>query len=286
MSKTAIACASGSFKGIFVHGVLKAFEENQFYADAYAAASSSTIPAVFAASKAMGNQNSFSYWQKMYDEFQSNGFDIAQSILNRIEELTPLLLKNRKEDSAELIIGLSEVINPEAIELTQGDGARMLGKELLLATRKKDNSWAEANLRKVFASTAAQTGDIQINEQNLKEVLYATTRMLHAWKHPATVNSRPMIDASYTCSCAAIEMHERGFDQVIAIIPEIGPVAHNFFNTLFINDEIGDKNIQLIQPPFDLKNIGIDYLKVDKEGFQKGFTIGYKAGIAFLGENL
>lgn len=285
MSKTAIACASGSFKGVFVHGVLKAFEENGFYADAYTAASSSTIPAVLATSKAMGNPNSFSYWQKMYDEFQSNGYDIAQSILNRIEELSPRLIEKLNEQSADLIIGLSEVITAEAIELTQGEGARMLGKELLLATRKKNNAWAQNNLRKVFASTAAQTGDIQINKKNIQEVLYATTRMLHAWKYPASVDSRPMIDASYTCSCAALEMHDRGFDQVIAIVPEIGPVAHNFFNTIYINDEIGDKNIQLIQPPFDLKIIGVDYLKVDSDGFQKGFAIGYAAGKAFLKKN-
>ena len=33
MSGTAIACASGGFRGAFVHGVLTAFEEQGFRAD-------------------------------------------------------------------------------------------------------------------------------------------------------------------------------------------------------------------------------------------------------------
>lgn len=40
----AIACASGSFKGAFAHGVLSALEANGIFANAYAAASSSVIP--------------------------------------------------------------------------------------------------------------------------------------------------------------------------------------------------------------------------------------------------
>jgi len=284
MSKIAIACASGSFKGIFVHGVLKAFEDKGFYANAYASASSSTIPAAYAAAKAMDRIN-LNYWTKMYAYYQSNGFDIAKANLEGIDVLTPLLNNLMPHQSAELFIGLSEVISEQAIAKTQGEEARMLGKELLVATRRKDNTWAKENLQQLFASSSS-TGDIKITERNLKDVLYATTRMLHAWKYPATVDSRPMIDASYTCSCAALEMYEKGFDNVIAIVPEIGPVAHNFFNTLYINDKIEDKNIQLIQPPYDLKKIGVDYLKVENDGFQKGFDIGYEAGKTFLKENL
>jgi predicted acylesterase/phospholipase RssA len=39
----AIACASGGFKAIFVHGVLSAFEEANFLPDAYGAASASVL---------------------------------------------------------------------------------------------------------------------------------------------------------------------------------------------------------------------------------------------------
>ena len=43
MKSLAIACASGTFKGVFVHGVLSAFESSNFRADAYGGASSSTL---------------------------------------------------------------------------------------------------------------------------------------------------------------------------------------------------------------------------------------------------
>lgn len=51
----AIACASGSFKG--------AFEEAKIKADAYAAASSSVLPAAWAAIANIGNLE-VSYWCK------------------------------------------------------------------------------------------------------------------------------------------------------------------------------------------------------------------------------
>lgn len=45
----AIACASGSFKGAFAHGVLSALEQHSIVADVYAAASSSVLPTAWAA---------------------------------------------------------------------------------------------------------------------------------------------------------------------------------------------------------------------------------------------
>ena len=45
----AIACAAGGFKGVFVHGVLSAFEAAGLRADAYAASSASVASAGFAA---------------------------------------------------------------------------------------------------------------------------------------------------------------------------------------------------------------------------------------------
>lgn len=64
MTKLAIACASGSFKGVFVHGVLQAFEDAHFFADAYAAASSSTIPASFASIRSLHRITKLAYWKK------------------------------------------------------------------------------------------------------------------------------------------------------------------------------------------------------------------------------
>ena len=43
MNNFAIACMSGSLKGIFIQGVLTAFEEAGIKADAYASSSSSNL---------------------------------------------------------------------------------------------------------------------------------------------------------------------------------------------------------------------------------------------------
>jgi len=48
--KLGIACASGSAKGVFIHGVLSSFEQRGLVPDVYAASSSSSIPAAFAQS--------------------------------------------------------------------------------------------------------------------------------------------------------------------------------------------------------------------------------------------
>lgn len=284
MNRTAIIGASGSFKGIFVQGVLNAFEEKAFFAETYVSASSSTIPIALASMKSIKSLDSLEYWIKMYSEYRSNGFDIAKAILQGIDDLSPQMIEIFNTET-ELLIGLSEVMTKEAAELTQSDKARQLGKELLIATRNRDSSWAKQHLKQIFASTKAKDQDIPITKSNFKSVLYATTRMMHAWKYPALVDSRPMIDASYTCSCAAIEMLEKGFDQVIAIVPEIGKVSHDFFNSYYLNDHPKADQIVFIQPSVELKTLGLDYLKVKDGAFEKGFEIGYKSGLKFLNQN-
>ncbi|MGD2048310.1 MAG: hypothetical protein PVH03_02385, partial [Chloroflexota bacterium] len=58
----AIACSTGGFKSVFLHGVLSAFESAGFRAGAYGAASSSVLPA---AAAAIGQVDvlSLDYWQ-------------------------------------------------------------------------------------------------------------------------------------------------------------------------------------------------------------------------------
>ncbi|MGL5834579.1 MAG: hypothetical protein ACRC1Z_15290, partial [Waterburya sp.] len=57
----AIACASGGFKAIFVHGVLSAFEEANLKANAYAAASGSVISSAWAAI-GKARESGMNYW--------------------------------------------------------------------------------------------------------------------------------------------------------------------------------------------------------------------------------
>jgi hypothetical protein len=49
VTQVAIACGSGGFKCVFIHGVLSAFEAAGVRGSAYAAASASVAPAGFAA---------------------------------------------------------------------------------------------------------------------------------------------------------------------------------------------------------------------------------------------
>jgi len=47
--KKAIACMSGGYKTVFTHGVLTAFEDEFFFADAYAGCSSSALVSILTA---------------------------------------------------------------------------------------------------------------------------------------------------------------------------------------------------------------------------------------------
>ena len=69
----AIACSSGGFKAIFVHGVLSAFESANFRADAYSAASASVAIAALANVDRV-RKAGLDYWLKgieMYDRTKS-----------------------------------------------------------------------------------------------------------------------------------------------------------------------------------------------------------------------
>jgi len=76
-------------------------------------------------------------------------------------------------------------VKAEAAAETQGDGARRLGKRLLIEAAKKNRSWVGANLAKRLFDTEAEDPALRLDRANLREVLYATTRMLHAWELPA-----------------------------------------------------------------------------------------------------
>ena len=59
----AIACASGSFRSVFVNGVLSVFEGAQFRAEAYAAASASVIPTGYAVLGRFSDLKGADYWK-------------------------------------------------------------------------------------------------------------------------------------------------------------------------------------------------------------------------------
>ena len=183
------------------------------------------------------------------------------------------------------ILAASHVATPEAAEVAQGSGAKRLGLDQLRAMKNKDTSWAEANLACHLFDTAAETATRALTEENLGEALYATTRMLHAWKAPGWIGGEPYVDASYTCMCPALEVAELGYECVVAVSPETGPFYCDLYQVRTIPPEWKGTRLLFIQPDLDLKEIGVDYLSARQDGLQKAFELGRKAGLRFADGN-
>ena len=275
----AIACASGGFKAIFVHGVLSAFEEANIKADAYAAASASVFAidwAVIGKAKEVG----ISYWLeglKVYHQTKSMSRVSLAGISYFMANDNQIWSSNKSK----FYIAASAVINPEAAEQTQGKGATRLGKRLLISATKGDRSWANQNLRLDLFSND-RNDNLALNWVNFAEVAYASTRMLHAYDLPAWIDRQPYIDASYTCICPAIEMVERGYQSVIAIATEPGNLYRDLFQLEVIPTQYQQVPIQIIQPDINLKELGVDFFQATPEGIAAVYQHGLEKGRKFL----
>jgi len=191
--KIGIACSAGGPKGVFVHGVLVAFAEAGLKAHIYGAASSTAIVAAFAATEQLGMLRGSAHWKEKHARVVQNNYDVGKTILESLPEATAALsVKLFKSDSAAYAVAVSAIMTKEAQELTQGPQARRLGQQLVISTRKRDKSWAEKNLELRLYETGSEEVQYRLTPQNLAEVLYATTRMLHAWKTPAWIEGFSM----------------------------------------------------------------------------------------------
>jgi hypothetical protein len=281
----AIACAVGSFRGAFVHGVLSSFEENGVRAGAYAAASSSILPAAMAALGQIQQLGGAEHWKRGLEYLHEPQRGMSDLNLTAIAQHSALLRNGLfKSDVPRFVIAASAVVTVEAATQTQGDGARRLGRRLLLATRRRDRSWADQHLALHLFGTLDSAAVLPLTPQNLEDVIYASTRMLHAWRIPAAIHGRPYIDASYTCNCPAVEMAELGYEQVVAIVPEPGTVYRDIFQSEPIPPSWGDVPIHLIQPAWSLGEVGVDYATATEEGLDAAFRYGEEAGEKFLEE--
>lgn len=281
--KIGIACSAGTFKGVFVHGVLSYLQEANFVADIYAASSSAAITTAYAAIGALSSLNGPEEWIQMYSSYEKNNKDVSKTIIDNIPHHTNYLSRLLFSEKAKQFgVAVSSVTSIEAAELTQGSGARRLGKQLILATRNNDRSWAEKNLQTIIFQNGTQDSAYMLSENNLNEIFYATTRMLHAWKEPASIDGKPYVDASYTCLCPAIELVEMGCNEVITISPEDGPLYRDFFKSSEIPSSHLNIPIHLIKPSINLSEIGVDYLNATNEGFISAFELGRKAGEEFI----
>ena len=277
-----VACSAGSYKGVFVHGVLAGLSELELQANIYAASSSTAAAAAYAAAGDLPSLEGPEHWKRMYTGYVASNYDVSKAVIEAIPEYSERLLGALFDKGAiRLAIAVSAVTTKEAEELTQGPGARRLGQQLVLATRKRDRSWADKNLQTRLFETGNPSAEFKLTANNMNDVFYATTRMLHAWKTPAWIDGQPYIDASYTCMCPALELAEMGCTEVIAVSPEVGPLYRDFFQSVEIPSKYLDAQIHLIRPKRDLAEIGVDYMKVTDEGLNVAYELGIEAGREF-----
>ena len=280
--KIAVACASGSAKGVYVHGVLAALQERGVSVEAFAASSSSTIPAAFAAARRLGDLGGADHWQRGADKLRELG-DVSEMVKRGIAEAQPILQESLfQSGAARFLLAASFVASPEAAEKTQGEGARRLGLDQLRAMKGKDTAWARQNLCCHLFDSRGQAETKPLTRANLADALYATTRMLHAWKAPGWIDGRPYIDASYTCMCPAVEVAELGYDVVIAVSPEPGPFYRDLYQSSLIPSSWRQAGVLFVQPRIDLKEIGVDYLSAQGDGLKRAFDLGREAGLALV----
>lgn len=273
---------AGSFKGSFVHGVLHGLEGAGFHAEAYASASSSTLVAAFAAAGKV-RQIDLRIWSDGEDVIQQPGTSMSDAVLACIRDYAPRLQDVLfRPEAAQLCVAASHVRTEEGARITQGDGARRMGRRLIVEAARHDTGWRDQHLELQMFDTTSTDPALRITPENLEEVAYASTRMMHAWHIPAFVNGEPYIDASYTCQCPAVEMAERGFDAVLAILTEPAPVFRDFFGTTQLPGEWKGVPIVAVCPERDLKEIGVDFQHATATGLEQAFGEGVTAACAAL----
>ncbi|MGW4745904.1 hypothetical protein ACWEPR_14000 [Streptomyces sp. NPDC004290] len=304
-----IAIASGMLKGVFGHGVLSAFEERGLRAQVYGTASSAVLSGGLAA-VGRARATGVAYWHQAAAGAAGKG--MSQVVLSSIEEYGPTLRDGLfRAGAPEFLLATSRVTNPAAAEITQGPGAKELGRQLLRNIFTGDRTWVEENLAaEVFSSYAdassdadassytdassgadddaradadARGGRPRLTPENFDAVSYASTRMMHAWSVPAEVGGEAYVDASYTCACPAREVAATGVSELIVIGADPFPV----FRDIYASEEIVDGStldgatVRVIRPEDDLKVLGVDYAAASPEGLTGAYELGLAAGHRF-----
>lgn len=279
--KLGIAVSSGTFKGVFAHGVLAQFEEDGFHADMYGGSSSSVLSCSLAA---VGEARSVGtgYWRDTLAEFQKTK-DMSTVIKSSIDKYGPIITATLfLPDARGLAITVSHVNNADAAEATQGPEARRLGRKLLISAARSDSSWADENLTPRHFSNRGGM-DFRLTVDNFGEVAYASTRMLHAWDVPAWISGEPYVDASYTYACSARVLPKLGYERIIAVSVEQGELHENLFRMQKISEyETETGSLEIIRPAVDTKSLGVDYLDATLEGLEKAYSHGKEVAKAYL----
>jgi hypothetical protein len=278
-SGVAVACATGGFKSVFLHGVLAALEEAGFRADAYGAGSSSVLPAAAAAVGRAGELG-LEFWEAGLEVLGRPGRGMSQMALAGIEREGPRL---RRElfcpGRPRLMVATNAVAEP-AVEETLGRAGRRRGRLLLLDAARGERAWIDQNLTLELFDTQAE-GPLRLSEANFDQVAYASSRMLHAWDTPAWVDGRAYVDAYYTCNCPAHELAELGYAIVLALSNE--PVLYrDIFRSERVATSWGGGIIEVIAPDRDPAELGVDYTRATAIGLGQVYRHGLETGRAFL----
>jgi hypothetical protein len=280
----AIATPVGSFKGAFAHGVLTALEQAGIVADAYAAASSSVIPASWAA---IGQASSLGvdYWLAGLAALQEPQANMSKVVQRGIRIFSQQLRQHLYQPhTPKLYIATNAVISPQAAAETQSHQAIALGKRLLRASVSKDRSWVDANLRFTLFSTHHVESHRSITANNFPAVAYASSRIMHAWELPAWIDGKPYVDAAYTCLCPAMAMVSEGYQQTIAIANEPGIMYQDIFHIDRVPTLDRGSPIHIIRPDVHLKEFGVDFTKATPDGLISVYQHGRAKGAEFISQ--
>lgn len=270
-----LAGMAGSFKGVFVHGALQALIEGGVNIDIYGACSSSCVPILYACCGKLDHLG-VDYWEDCVKWRRTENKNMSQvmkaSIARIHHDLEADLLSDR---SKPLLVCTSHLECDALQDDIQGDRACSLGRKLLLNAKANQDSWAKKNLC-LHCYETDNNAMHKLTKSNLDEVIYASTRMLHAWPEPAWINKEVYVDGCYTCYCPIDPLFEKGCDRVIAILTEAYDVKANFFNT---GDLVQTKyldNTVVIKPCVNLEYLGVNFTDATIEGINLGFQHGYE----------
>jgi hypothetical protein len=278
----AIATPVGSFKGAFAHGVLTAFEQAGVRAEAYAAASSSVIPASWAV-LGRSAELGVNYWLAGWEALQLPNQNMSKVMQRGIRTFSQVLRPQLfQADSPCLHIATNAVVTAAAIQQTQSEQAQALGKKLMLASVKKDRQWVDEHLQLAMFSTHHHHPHRRITANNYPAVAYASSRIMHAWELPAWIEGQPFVDAAYTCLCPALAMAQAGHQEVIAISNEPGIFYQDMFHIEPVPHFYRQTPIHLIKPAVHLREMGVDFTKASAAGLKTIYQHGQEQGWQFL----
>ena len=286
VSNITICCMSGGYKNAFTQGVLTAFEESGLKASVYTACSSSTLIAAFAAFGKI-KELDLTLWENGYKLSQEDGGDQSRAMLQTIQTLSPKIINYLWDSSSSrLLVTTSLVKTEDAVAITQSDNARRLGQMLLLNALRHKPEWKDQNLELKLFDTYLDLSTERMTKDNFNEVAYATTRMLHAWKIPAFIDSRAYIDGSYTSHCPIECVSALKPEKIICICTEKGEIFSNIFGQKAIPSQIEGTPIDFVKPDFELKEIGLDFYTITDLGLKDGYHHGYEKGLSYIKESV